>query len=691
MTTKTYQRLGLTLIFASALTLSGCGGGGGSNDDDDGQNGQTNFKLQLLHLADMDGDTASAVVQNSPRISAIANLFKSEYPNNTVFLSSGDNYIPGPTFLASDDESLRDLLGVEGNGRSDILILNELGVQVSALGNHEFDNGPGVIAELLVPQSDDFDGDGADDGTYPGAAFPYLSSNLDFTADGDLASLVVNDAQEASSMAGKIAGSTVITVNGETIGVVGATTPTLASISSPGGDIVISPADSTDINALAAVIQQAVDGLVSANINKIILLAHMQQIGIEDQLSGLLSNVDIIVAGGSNTLLADSTDHIRAGDSASGTYPLIRSDANGEPVALVNCASDYRYLCRLVVEFDDNGLLLESSIDADESGAYATDDQGLVQLNSPSADPEVEALAAGVGQVLQAKDGNTFGLTTVYLEGRRSSVRTEETNLGNLTADANLWQAQQFDPSTAISIKNGGGIRAHIGQILAPPGSTDPNEVELLPTAANPVVGKAAGAVSQLDIENTLRFNNELTLLTVTAAQLLAIVEHGVAASDPGATGATPGRFPQVGGIRFSFDPNLAANARVQSLLVLDDNGAQNGGNADIVVQAGVLQGDPNRLFRLVTLNFLANDPDGDGFGGDGYPFPQTDRADLVDQSLAAGSATFADAGSEQDALAEYLAALFPASAPFMDAETAPEQDERIQNLSVKTTDTVIP
>ena len=39
-----------------------------------------------------------------------------------------------------------------------------------------------------------------------------------------------------------------------------------------------------------------------------------------------------------------------------------------------------------------------------------------------------------------------LGKTGVYLAGDRGDVRTQETNLGNLTADANLWYARQFDP-----------------------------------------------------------------------------------------------------------------------------------------------------------------------------------------------------------------------------------------------------
>ena len=177
------------------------------------------------------------------------------------------------------------------------------------------------------------------------------------------------------------------------------------------------------------------------------------------------------------------------------------------------------------------------------------------------------------------------------------------------------------------------------------------------------------GEVSQLDIENTLRFNNGLTVLTVTAAERLALIEHGVAATEPG---ATPGRFPQVGGMAFSFDPSAAPNSRVRTLSILNDDGTA----ADVIAQNGAIVGSPSRAIRLVTLNFLAG-------GGDGYPFPATGRVDLEDVLTDPGVATFADPGSEQDALAEYLAANFT-DTPFALADTPPEDDERIQNLAVR-------
>ena len=49
----------------------------------------------------------------------------------------------------------------------------------------------------------------------------------------------------------------------------------------------------------------------------------------------------------------------------------------------------------------------------------------------------MQDITEAVDAVIAAKDGNVFGFTDVYLEGERAFVRSQETNLGNLSADAN--------------------------------------------------------------------------------------------------------------------------------------------------------------------------------------------------------------------------------------------------------------
>ncbi len=650
------------------------------------------FTLQLLHASDI--ESGLQALADAPRFSAVLNALKDDYPN-TLILSSGDNSIPSPFLFAGSDPSLNNTsVGRAGIGHADIEILNQLGIQASTFGNHDFDLGTREVRDMIIPS-----------GAYRGALFPYLSSNLDFSTEPNLSDRIIANGQKTSTIRpGQVAGTTVITVSGERIGIVAATTPLLPLISAS-DQITVFPTNATDYDVLAARIQAAVDELTATGINKVILLAHMQQLTIErDELAPRLRDVDIIVAGGSHTLLSDATDHLRVGDISGGPYPILKTNRNGNPIAIVNTDANYKYVGRLVVDFDTNGILVPSSINPKISGAYATDDRGVVAVGG-TPDPEIVQITQVLDSVISVQDGNIFGNTNVFLRGDRTFLRTEETNLGNLTADANLFYAQKVDPKTVISFKNGGSIRSNIGVISAASGSIDPNDFDLLPPLANPSVGKEKGEVSQLDITNSLRFNNGLTLLTITAEQLLQTIEHGIAATSPG---ATPGQFPQVGGLKFSFDATRTVNNRVLSLVVVDDQDKV----IDVVVQNGKLVGNTNRIFRTVTLNFLAN-------GGDGYPFPSflranpslVNRVDLLgepdinqdrfldpeedvnkngvrDKAISEpfqGVANFAPFGSEQDALAEYFHQVFPtATNAFNQADTEPALDERIQNLAFR-------
>lgn len=609
------------------------------------------FTLQILHASDLEASIAA--VQDAPRFSAVVNALRPQFPN-TVVLSSGDNYIPSPFYNASTDRSLQGRYNLTP-GKADIEIINAIGFEAAAFGNHEFDQGTRQIRDLIRPDT----GRG-----YAGARFPYLSANLSFSGTGELASAdFAADGQEASSIRGKIAKTAVITVGGQRIGLVGATTTRLAAISSPGPEVrVEGRVDDTD-QVSAALIQGFVDQLTAQGINKIILLAHLQQLQNEVALASQLRNVDIIIAGGSHQVIAKPTDRLRTDlpDTRTGDYPILRSSASGQPVAVVNTGSNYRYVGRLVVSFDANGVI--ARIDP-VSGAYATDDQGVAAVRG-TPNPDVVRIANEIGNIIRTKDGRTFGSTTQFLNGLRAEVRTEETNLGNLTADANLAYARTVDPSTVISLKNGGGIRAPIG---ATTGGGGGEPVRRIPPVANPEAGKQSGQISQLDIETALAFNNGLSLLTVTAEELKQIVEHGVAQTQPG---ATPGRFPQIGGFAFSFDPSRPPGSRVLSLRVDTPTGR------DVVVRNGQVQGDPRRTFRLVTLDFLAN-------GGDDYPFPRLSNPNRVNLAPSSGI-TFDTPGSEQDALARYLRQI----GVFTQADTPPAQDTRIQNLSARP-DTVL-
>ncbi len=653
-------------------------------------------RVQILHASDLEGGVSA--IDAAPNFAAIVEALQADAATQSIpslLLSAGDNYIPGPFFNAAADPAMRPVFqsvlanpfAREGVGRVDISIMNLLGFDASAVGNHEFDAGPAVYRSIV----------GTDIvGTQPrwlGADFPYLSANLDFTGEPSLASLYTANSLPsdaffspigdlvAAAAAKKFAPATIVEKDGEFFGIVGATTPIVETISSTGGVDVKGPgAGTNDMVALASILQPVIDALTAQGIDKIILVTHLQQLVLEETLVPLLFDVDIAIAGGSDTLLADGSDVLLPGDVAAGPYPIVTANAGGQTALIVSTDGEYSYVGRLVVDFDANGVVLAGSVDPVVSGPLATNDNGVLafypDLVAPfqpgTAAAKVRELTDAVSDIVIAKDSVVLGKASVFLEGRREVVRTEETNLGNLTADANLAIARLVDPRVRVSIKNAGGIRAEIGSIDGITG-------ELLPTAANPQSGKLAGEVSQLDVENSLRFNNNLALLTLTRAQLKQVLEHAVAAWTPT---STPGQFGQLGGVAFSFDPSLPAGQRVRTAGFIEA-----GGGLPLFVFEGAVVGGP--AVRVVTLGFLAD-------GGDAYPFSQfiaanrvfANRVDLVSAGLGAGLSTFAAPGSEQDALAEFLLANHTV-VPFSDPETDPVVDARIQNLSLRI-DTVI-
>ncbi|MDZ4667243.1 MAG: choice-of-anchor I family protein [bacterium] len=661
-------------------------------------NSRSAFQMQVLHASDMESGVDAPI--DAPNFAAVLDTLEGTYAN-TVKLASGDCFIPSPFLSAGEDPSMATPLRNTASsyypgttsglraaiGRTDVAMMNIMGFQGSAFGNHEFDLGTPEVNSIIGV---DIRSNGADK-RWVGAQFPYLSANLNFANDINLSYLTTTQRLSvdsfktsagitANSQKKGIAPSAIIEMNGERVGIIGATTQLLANISSPG--LTTGLAGSSDnMPALAAVLQPVIDSLRAMGINKIILMSHLQQLANEKALAPLLKGVDIIIAGGSHSLCADGNDRLRAGIAVADRYPILTVNYDNEPLAILNTTSEWKYIGRFVCDFDSVGRLIPNLLDSTINGAYAADTAMVTSLYGTyaagfitgSKGANVRTLTSAIATVINAKDGNKFGKTNVFLEGRRNFVRTEETNFGNLTADANLWYAREYDNQVRVSIKNGGGIRSAIGNVNAV-GSN----VILENTLANPSAGKVKGDISQLDIENSLRFNNGLVIARTNAAGLKRLIEHGISAT---ISNATPGQFPQVGGVMFSYDTTKTAGNRIQSFVITDSTGNR----LDTIVRNGLLVGDTTRIFKFVTLDFLYS-------GGDNYPFAANanNRVNLDTALKAAGIATFTTIGKEQDAFAEYMAT-FHSSNAYSIRDTTLKGDRRIQLLNARMDGVIVP
>ncbi len=665
-----------------------------------------NFTLQLLHHADFEGNTNA--IEDAPELAALFDFFDDTYVGNTLKLSGGDNWIPSPWYNSQTNttalntalqQAYEELWGLDAGtlsgltvspGVIDQAILNILGIQASTLGNHEFDQGPDDIARIIEFAAATTDGAYTPSSiTNIGSLFPYITTNLDFSANADLSDSYTSSLKAASAYgfnSTDLASSTAIAANlpinggdliapyttasvgGETIGLVGATTQKLKAISSP-GTVAVKEATSDDMTILAAQVQASVDDLVSQGINKVILISHLQDYHNEVALAAKLKGVDIILSAGSDAIFADSTDTIKDGHVVNETsYPLVHTGADGNPILHVNTDGQYHYLGRLVVDFNENGVVIPTSVDPSESGAYATEASVIRSLYG-NTDPYQDGSIAGiVNDLAQAIDGvvgekidNIAGYSDVFLDGLRATVRNQESNLGNLTADANKYAAEQFiaaNPGTVadaplVSLKNGGGIRAEIGLSYGVTGPEAP----------------VGGEVNQLGIETALAFNNGLVIYPTTVDGLKALLEHGIDNA-----GTSSGRYPQVGGLQMSFDPSAPTGQKIQSLVVIGEGNQV----TKVLVKDGQLAVPGDDPINVVTLNFLAEQD------GDGYPFAANLAGDLI-PLYSDEDGTFASTGYEQKAFYDYMQAFHGTSATAFDlAETSAVSDTRIQSLAVR-------
>ena len=625
------------------------------------------FTLQLLHFSDWEGGIDS--VDNVVNFAALVDYMEDTH-KNSILISAGDNYLSGPLLQAAGDPSfsqvLRDVyedkykisfsdLRVQP-GSLDIAIANILDVDASALGNHEMDLGPRFFAALITPKKKN------EAYRHLGITFPYLTSNIDFSHETVFQELYTNKilsqdkyfhlSDHNKAQKAKIAPATIVIRDNEKIGIVGVTTPYLGKISSLGKIKVQNPgAGTNNMKLLAEIVQPQIDRLVGQGVNKIILASHLQLFPLDVELASLLQHVDVIVSGGNDHRMADGEDRKRGlytGDKAQGMYPIIVQDKDRKPTYIVSTDGHYKYLGRFVASFDEEGNIIPDSVDENISGAFATTSYQVASFYKGHVIEEsikakrAHKLAEHVKNIVMKKDANIVGRSKVFLEGRREFVRTQSTNFGNLITDAFLEYAKKFDPNVKVAMTVGGSIRAPIGvlhkrhdgqNVFGPPGP-------------NAVSQKKLGEVSQLDIESTLRFNNSLTLVTLTAGQLKEVLEAGVYHVGPG---ITYGGFPQVAGIQVQYDSQLTAGSKRIVNVFLE------GENMPIVEDGQVLR--PDRVFRIAVVNFLTE------YGGDGYPFPEfiksnPKKANFVNLSkvdTSVGQFDFAPPGTECDIVAEYF------------------------------------
>jgi 5'-nucleotidase len=541
--------------------------------------GPTTYVLTLLHnndgesklLAPTSGPAANyggaarfAALVASLKAQAASESLPAGVGRGTVMISSGDNFLAGPTFDAS-------LSLPPGSQFYDSRLLELVGYDAVAIGNHEFDFGPAVLADFIEG--------------IPGV--PFLSANLDVAADADLGPLAT---------AGRIAPFTVVTKGGEQIGIIGATTEILPSIATPGPDVIV--------NAVGPAVQAAADALTGMGVDKIILSSHLQAISNELALVPTLRNIDIVISGGGDELLGDAGDPLIPGETPVASYPRSVADADGVSVPVITTAGDYKYVGRLKVGFDADGnvsQVFEPESQPIRVSGLAGDPLAVVPDATVAA--QVEAPVQAHVAALQA---NVIATTQVPLDGRNfNPIRRYESNLGNLIADSLLWQARVTGPSFGapladVALQNGGGIRNNsVFGVGASPGDPKP--------------------LTEFDTFAANAFSNIVSIVpNVDPYRLRQLLEHSVAgAPTGGANTSGGGQWGHWAGLRFTWTNTGAPQVVNATTKLVTTEGAR---ILDVVLADGTVIWNDGvlaptaRNVNVATIDFLAR-------GGDNYPF----------------------------------------------------------------------
>jgi len=358
-----------------------------------------------------------------------------------------------------------------------------------SLGNHEFDDGIAGLLPFLKNTS---------------TTFPMISSNID---DSQL--------PVEQKLTDYIKKSTIATINGKKIGIIGYVTTKTAEISQP-------PENLEFLDEIES-IQREAKKLTDSGVNIIIAVGHAGFVK-DKEIAEKVPQVDVVVGGHSNTFLytgdPPSTQENKVGD-----YPFVAEQSGGKKVPVVQAFAYTKYLGHLNLTFDDNGNLNNFN-----------GNPILLTQNFPEDQDGLKALEPFQEKVEILKK-TVVGTIETTLE----HSRTQESSFGNFVTDAFVQYHTNKRNTSAIAIINSGAIRAD----------------------------EISGQITRADLLQIDPFENNVEFLEIKGSILRTEFEKSAKLLTPENELDPDGAFLQVSGIRMTIDkcknPNEITELKIKS------------------------------------------------------------------------------------------------------------------------------
>ncbi|MCL3838437.1 5'-nucleotidase C-terminal domain-containing protein [Aeromicrobium duanguangcaii] len=462
---------------------------------------------------------------------------------NTLFLSVGDNIGASPFASATQQDA------------PTIDVLNALDLDVSAVGNHEFDRGFADLTGRVADRAD----------------FSYLGANVRLKSDGSAA----------------LPASETFTVGGLKLAVIGAVTQETPTLVTPTGISTLTFTDPVDA------VNDEVDrleALPEADRPDVIVAAYhegagagtpdgsslAQELAHGGAFADIVNNTDASV----DAIFTGHTHKTYAWDAQipgqSGTRPVIQTGSYGENIGKVTLSVD-----------PDTGAVASSTVLNVPRVATANESLPRVAAVKTVVDDALaHATAIGnekvgdiTGDITRAFSGGSY--VDGKYTGGTTDDRASESTLGNLVPDAMLAQSKATNAPADLAINNPGGLR---NSELFYAGNT---------TTGGP--NNTDGVVTFAEANSILPFTNNLYTVTLTGASLKKVFEQQWQRNADGSVPSRP--YLQLGvsdNVRYTYDATRPEGQRVTSLWI-DEQPV-----------------DPAKSYRVIAPSFLAT-------GGDNF------------------------------------------------------------------------
>lgn len=350
--------------------------------------------------------------------------------------------------------------------------MNVLGLDVSSVGNHEFDEGTVELRRMIdggchptIGCFTDLDGNTI---PYAGADFPYLGANVVNRSDGKPF----------------LPPYTIKNVNGEKIGFIGMTLEATSTLVSPGGIKSVQFLDEVKTANRYA------KELTAKGVNAIVVLVHegLNQSGTYTECVGASGPMVDIAKG-----LDPAIDFVVTGHTHQ-PYICNIPDPAGNPRVVTSAASYGQ-------------VITESHLAIDRRTGDVVRDRVSATNHLVTRDVDRHAgetrLLNFWGPLADVRGAEVVGSFNEDILGGSSTCRCQENDITNLVADAMLWGTQAADRGGAqIAFMNTGGVRSQL-------------DYDAL-----------GGKITYQQAYNIAPFNNLLVTIDLTGAQIEQVLNE---------------------------------------------------------------------------------------------------------------------------------------------------------------------